>query len=196
MRVRASLAAIAVAAALSAPAAAAADEDCDPEVERALVENAKRGAEDDLVIVRHPDAGIRDPDSIFDFSCVTDMFNYRHSQILFDPGRAVSDILGLLKRQICAVAREAYGGYLGRGLDDSLFGRNIPRLPGLRADREAGNLLDEIPRLSSRPPAPRVPRPSGADLPAPGVTSAGRPAPARPSGADLFRDLIGGGSNE
>ena len=131
------------------PAAAA--DDCDPEVERALVENAKRGAEEDLVVVRHPEAGIRDPDSIFDFSCITDMFDYSHSQIFFDPGRAVSDILGLLQRQICAAAREAYRGYLGRGLDSSLFERALPTLPGLGRIRERGNLLEDERRGQLRP---------------------------------------------
>lgn len=195
MEFRSVLVAGAVAVLLAAPPAAA--EDCDPDVERALVENAKRGAEDDLVVVRHPEAGIRNPDSIFDFSCVTDMFNYRHSQILFDPGRAVSDILGLLRRQICAAAREAYRDYLGGGLDASLLGLGRPRLPGLSLDRERGNLLRDAERERARQGG------RDAELPAPGYRAApparapagerSPPSPARPSGADLFRDAIGGG---
>ena len=189
---------LAVAAVLFALPAAGED-DCDPAVERALVENAKRGAEEDLVIVRHPDAGIRNPDSIFDFSCITDMFDYSHSQIFFDPGSAVSDILGLLKREICAAAREAYRGYLGRGLDSSLFARALPKLPGLGAIRERRNLLEDERRGqvlqtgTGRPPlTDRGVGSRPATLPAERAPVRSR----RPSGAELFRDLIGGGDRE
>ena len=104
---------------------------CAPEVERALIEGARTGVERDVAVLRHPDQGIRDPDSILDFSCLDDLFDFRRFDILFDPGRSMSDLLGLVQRRICAAAREAYRGYLGRPLDAALYTARVPRLPGL-----------------------------------------------------------------
>ena len=133
---RAALLAAALALALwSAPAmaeeGAASDAVCAPEVERALAEGARIGVERDVAVLRHPDQGIRDPDSILDFSCLDDLFDFRRFDILFDPGRGMADLLGLVQRRICAAAREAYRGYVGRHLDTALYTARTPRLPGL-----------------------------------------------------------------
>lgn len=181
-----------VAAALVALPAGA-QEDCDPEVERLLAANAERGAMDDLVIVRHPEHGVRDPESILDFSCIERMFDYRTANILFDPG----DVFDLLRREICSAARDAYGRYVGRSLDLSVFARDLPRLPGLRVLTQGGNLLDEArPDGRGRPESQRevedlpwLRQPSAEprrEAPASGV------APSRPSRRELFRDILGG----
>ena len=179
-------AAIAAAALLALPAAAA--EDCDPEVERALVANAERGAMDDLVIVRHPEHGVRDPESILDFSCIERMFDYRTANILFDPG----DIFALLRREICSAARDAYGRYVGRSLDLLVFARDLPRLPGLRVLTRGGNLLDEPTRPDQRREVEDLPwlrQPEAAPRPEPIAPALG---PAAPSRRELFRDILGG----
>ena len=195
MRVRPGLAAVCAAVLLAAAApAAAGDPECDPEVERALAETAETGAREDFRAVRHAEMGIRDPASIFDLSCVSDMFDYAHSDILFDPGRAITDVLGLLREFFCDTARRTLQGYVGRGIDPLVFGRDLPRLPGLDVGIERGNVLDDA-RDAGRaggnavsPPPPRSPaspsRPPAADRP----NSA---APA--SRSELFRSLIGGG---
>lgn len=193
-------AAVAVLAALAAGPAAA-DEDCDPEVERALVESAETGARDDVRIVRHREMGIRDPESLFDLSCVTRMFDYRHSNILFRPDRAMSEMLGLLNRLICDRAREAFRGFNGRALDATVFARDLPRLPGLDVGVEDGNILDDARRGGERS---RWRNPDG-----PGnVEAAPRPAsrppsPSRPSAApaaprsrpEVLRSILGGEPN-
>ena len=133
---RAVLLAAAMALVLCSPPATADDRTagsaaCAPEVEQALIEGARTGVERDVAVLRHPDQGIRDPDSILDFSCLDDLFDFRRFDILFDPGRSMSDLLGLVQRRICAAAREAYRGYLGRPLDAAFYTARIPRLPGL-----------------------------------------------------------------
>ena len=127
------LAATVLALALLAPPAAAAGGDaaCDPGVRQALAESARAGVERDVAIVRHPEQGIRDPDSILEFSCIEDLFDYRSFDILFDPGR--KDLLGLLQRRVCAVAREAYRRYVGRHPDAAVYTARAARLPGLGA---------------------------------------------------------------
>ena len=107
---------------------------CDPAVAEALARSAEAGVEADLAIIRHPDQGIRNPDSIFDFSCIRDLFDYRAFDVLFDPAGALDDILDLARRRLCAVARDAYRRYLGRALDASVYTVPAHRLPGLDPD--------------------------------------------------------------
>ena len=126
MNRRTALLAAALALALwSAPAAAEdagqVEADCAPEVQQALAGSARAGVERDVTILRHPDQGIRDPDSILDFSCLDDLFDFGRFDILFDPGISMAHLLGLVQRRICALAREAYRSYVGRPLDDALY---------------------------------------------------------------------------
>ena len=165
---------------------AAALEDCDPEVERALVAHAASGAEDDLVIVRHPERGIRDPDSIFDLSCVESLFDYGFANILFDPG----DLLGLLRRRICDAARDAYRRHVGRSLDATLFARDLPRLPGLDVRNRRGNALDDAGNRKT----PGEERQTEMED-APWLGQPGGPAPPGASRRDILRDLLGGGTD-
>ena len=184
-------AAAAVLGACLALPAGAVEDDCDPAVERALVENAETGARDDVRIVRHREMGIRDPASLFDLSCVTRMFDYRHANILYRPDRAMADILGLLQRALCDKAREAFGGFVGRGLDPVVFTRDLPPLPGLDFVTERENPIEDVERerrsqAREAPPGPRREN-------APAVRS---PEP-RPGGGtsrpDVLRSLLGGG---
>ena len=138
-----------VAASAQAPGAgpggqAGADPRCDPQVREALAASAERGVEDDLAIIRHPDQGIRDPDSILDFSCITDLFDYRAFDVFFDPAGALEDILDLARRRICAAARDAYRSYLGRTLDSTIYTVPARRLPGLDVDWRRRNVLDDV----------------------------------------------------
>ena len=124
---------------------AAVEAACDRQVRDALAASAQRGVEGDLAIIRHPGQGIRNPDSILDFSCLTDLFNYRAFDVLFDPGGALEDVLDLARRRICQTARDAYRRYLGRALDTTIYTAPVPRLPGLDIDGRYGNVLDDIP---------------------------------------------------
>ena len=124
-----------------APTPAALEAGCDPGIREALAASAARGVEQDLAVIRNPDQGIRDPDSILDFSCLDDLFNYRAFNVLFDPGRALEEILGLAQRRVCEIARNTYRGYVGRTLDASVYTSRQPRLPGLDTDARNGNIL-------------------------------------------------------
>ena len=117
---------------------------CDPEVQRALAESAEAGVEADLAIIRHPGQGIRNPDSIFDFSCIWDLFDYRAFDLLFDPAGALEDILDLARKRLCAAARDTYRSYLGRALDASVYTVPARRLPGLDIDWQRRNLVDDV----------------------------------------------------
>ena len=144
---------------------------CDPAVAEALARSAEAGVEADLAIIRHPEQGIRNPDSIFDFSCIRDLFDYRAFDVLFNPAGALDDILDLARRRLCAVARDAYRRYLGRALDASVYTVPARRLPGL--DPDWRTLVPE-----TRVPERRNVIDDGAE-------DAGN--------AELFRDVVEGG---
>ena len=124
------------------------DAACDPQVAEALAGSAQAGVEADVAVLRNPEQGIRNPDSILDFSCITDLFDYRFFDIHFDPAGALEQILDLARRRICAAARDAYRSYVGRALDLSVytseFTRPLDRLPGLDVDWERGNVFDDL----------------------------------------------------
>ena len=141
------------------------DPSCDPAVAEALAGSAEAGVEADLAVIRHEEQGIRNPDSILDFSCITDLFDYRSFDIHFDPAGALEHILDLARRRICAAARDAYRRYVGRALDPSVYvseyTRPLDRLPGLDIDWPRRNVFDDI--------------------------------GAGDAGSDLFRGVVGGG---
>ena len=127
-----------------APSGGGAMEDaCDPAVAEALARSAEAGVEADLAIIRHPDQGIRNPDSILDFSCIRDLFDYRAFDVLFDPAGTLDDILDLARRRLCAAARDAYRRYLGRALDASIYTVPARRLPGLDLYWRRRSVLDD-----------------------------------------------------
>lgn len=117
--------------------------DCDPEVEQALVAGAERGIRNDLVTIRDPQQGIRNPDSIFDLSCVENLLDFRSVNIHVDP----TSLLSLLKRKACGVARDAYRRYVGRTLDATVLVQDAPRLPGISYRPVPGTIA---PRGSTR----------------------------------------------
>ena len=160
--------------------------ECAPEVERALIEGAQTGVERDVAVLRHPDQGIRDPDSILDFSCLDDLFDFRRFDILFDPGRSMSDLLGLVQRRICAAAREAYRGYLGRPLDAALYTARIARLPGL----DPTHAFERAARAGSDERDRGVPLDQGAPLDRRVPLEQGVPLDQR---VPLFRSIVGDG---
>ena len=117
---------------------------CDPAVAEALAGSAEAGVEADLAIIRHEKQGIRNPDSILDFSCITDLFDYRAFDVLFDPAGALDDILDLARRRLCSAARDAYRRYLGRTLDASVYTVPSRRLPGLDLDWRRRSVMDDL----------------------------------------------------
>lgn len=119
------------------------DPACAPDVAAALEAEAASGASAEILAIRDPAHGIREPMSILDFSCITDMFNYRLYDIFFDPGAAMEDILGLVNRRICAAARNAYRDAIGRQTTPS-FIRDIRRLPGVRITTDRWRLRQEL----------------------------------------------------
>ena len=129
---------IAVALALmAAPASAqtsggpaSADDGCDPQVEAALLNAASEGVERDLTVIRHPDEGIGEPDSIFDMDCDFFRFPDYDAHVSLP---SLGDLIDALKRRACGLARDAWRRNVGRAFDRTIYGigSDIHRLPGL-----------------------------------------------------------------
>ena len=121
----------------------AGDGACDPEIREGLMESASAGVQGDLAIIRDPDQGIRSPDSILDLSCLEELFDFGGFDVFYDPGASMQDLMGLLERQVCTVARNAYRGYVGRSLDTSALAWDLERLPGVEVDTRRRHFLRE-----------------------------------------------------
>ena len=121
----------------------AGDGACDPEIRQGLMESATAGVQDDLAIIRDADQGIRNPDSILDLSCLEELFDFGGFDLFYDPGASMQDLLGLLERQVCSVARNAYRGYVGRSLDPRVLAWELGRLPGVDVDSRRRNFLQD-----------------------------------------------------
>ena len=117
---------------------------CAPSVREALAESAEFGVAQDLVVIRDPEQGVGTPASIFDLSCLDDLFDYTPFNIHYDPARAMAELLGLAERYVCRRAHDAYRSSLGRRLDARVYTSRIPRLPGLDIDPAPGNILDDV----------------------------------------------------
>ena len=110
---------------------------CDPAVRQALSDEAAAGVERDLVVIRHQDEGIGDPDSLFDLQC--EIFNFPQFDALVSLP-TLQDLLDALKRRACAAAREAWQRNVGRQFNRTVYDveGDIERLPGLEAIPASG----------------------------------------------------------
>ena len=124
----------------------AGDGACDPEIRQGLVESATVGVQEDLAVIRDPDQGIRNPDSILDLSCLEELFDFGGFDVFYTPQDSWLDVLGLLQRRICAVANAAYDNYVGRRLDPSVMLGDLDRLPGVEVDRHQRPFLAPAPQ--------------------------------------------------
>ncbi len=122
--------------ALPAVAQSAGSADCDPAVARALEDSAVRGVERDQVVIRHPEEGIGDPDSIFDLSC--DLLNFPTWDALVRLP-TLPDLFG----ELCDAAKKVWREKVTRPFDRAIYG----------LDRE----LDVLPGLNIRPKTRRLP---------------------------------------
>ena len=138
---------VTVSAGLSAARAQDAREGaCDPEIRQGLMDSATVGVQEDLAIIRDPDQGIRRPDSILDLSCLEDLFDFGGFDVFYDPGASMQDLMGLLRRQVCAVAENAYEKYVGRTLDTRAMAWELERVPGVDVDRHRRSFLAPAPQ--------------------------------------------------
>ncbi len=121
---------------------APADDGCDPRVRAALQDSAVAGVERDIKVIRDPEEGIGDPDSLFDLSC--DLFDFPSWDTLVRLP-TLPDVLDVL----CNEAKEAWRREVLRPFDRSIYA----------IDRE----LDVLPGLDVRPARTR--RPGGQERP-------------------------------
>ena len=143
--------------------AAPAEDGCDPRVRTALEDSAVAGVERDIKVIRDPEEGIGDPDSLFDLSC--DLFDFPSWDTLVSLP-TLPDLMDLL----CDAAKDVWRREVLRPFDRSIYA----------SDRE----LDVLPGLGVRPTRRQRPVERG-----PAGDPGGRPS-GRP--ADVLRGIVGG----
>ncbi len=105
---------------------APADEACDPRVQSALEDSAVAGVERDIVIIRDPEEGIGDPESLFDLSC--DLFDFPSWDTLVRLP-TLPDLMDVL----CDAAKDVWKREVLKPFDRSIYAldRELDVLPGL-----------------------------------------------------------------
>ncbi|MCY3669469.1 MAG: hypothetical protein OXH14_00100 [Alphaproteobacteria bacterium] len=105
---------------------APADDGCDPRVQSALEDSAVAGVERDIRIIRDPEEGIGDPDSLFDLSC--DLFDFPSWDTLVSLP-TLPDLMDIL----CDAAKDVWRREVLRPFDRSIYAldRKLDVLPGL-----------------------------------------------------------------
>lgn len=99
---------------------------CDPRVQSALEDSAVAGVERDIRIIRDPEEGIGDPESLFDLSC--DLFDFPSWDALVRLP-TLPDLMDIL----CDAAKDVWRREVLRPFDRSIYAldRELDVLPGL-----------------------------------------------------------------
>ncbi len=113
-------------------------QDCNPQYYEAMQQAAVRGSHRQVAVIRNNKTGIRQPESLMDFSCLDKLFNMPNINILFDPTSILDGILGAIQKEVCERVTQAYAENIGRPLDKLIYSRKLPKLPGLDVTTGSG----------------------------------------------------------
>ena len=107
-----------------------ADDACPRHVRDALTSWGQDGVHRAASVIRSEDAGIAKPRSVFDFSCITDLFEFPGLFFFFDPSSIVDAVLGGMRDFVCEVGEQLYAQALGEPMRRLVFWDEAPRVPG------------------------------------------------------------------
>ena len=107
------------------------DEACPRHVRDALTSWGQDGVHRAASVIRSEDAGIGKPTSVFDFSCITDLFEFDGLFFFFDPSTIVDAVLGAMRDFVCEVGEQLYAQAIGKPMRQLVFWDEAPQVPGL-----------------------------------------------------------------
>ena len=107
------------------------DEACPRHVRDALASWGQDGVHRAASVIRSEDAGVAKPKSVFDLSCITDLFEFPGLFFFFDPSAIVDTVLGAMRNFVCEVGEQLYAQALGEPVRQLVFWDEAPQVPGL-----------------------------------------------------------------
>ena len=117
--------------ALSGTAAANGGEACSPEVQAGLRSWGQDGVHRAAAVIRDEEVGVSRPDSVFDFSCLSDLFRLPGIYVFGDPSAIIGSILRGLEDLVCDSAEALVATSLNRPIREMAFWEDAPYVPGV-----------------------------------------------------------------
>lgn len=115
----------------AATAGAQPDAACPRHVRDALTSWGQDGVHRAASVIRSEDVGIAKPRSVFDYSCITDLFEFPGLFFFFDPSAILDSVLGAMRDFVCEVGEQLYAQAIGEPMRQLVFWDEAPRVPGL-----------------------------------------------------------------
>ena len=123
---------------------------CPREVRDAMTSWGQDGVNRAASVIRSEEMGIAKPESVFDFSCLTDLFQVPNLYF-FHGGSLVDGLIGGLHDFVCEFGQSLFEEHLGRPLGQLAFWDEAPRVPGLEIGVRWGARDQESLSVSVRP---------------------------------------------
>ena len=115
-------------------AGAAPDAGCPAEVREALTSWGEDGVHRQVAVIRAEATGISQPESVFDFSCLDDLFRFPGLYVMFDPSAVINAILRAMQDFVCESGEALYDQHVDQPLEEMVFWDEFPYVPGVDVD--------------------------------------------------------------
>lgn len=120
--------------AFAAPAFGDPTDGCPAEVREAMTSWGRDGVHRAAAVIRSEETGIGEPESVFDFSCLTDLFRFPGLNVFIDPGAVINAILRAMQDFVCQSGRRLYREEVDQPIQEMVFWDEVPYVPGVDVD--------------------------------------------------------------
>ena len=104
---------------------------CPPEVREALTSWGQDGVHRAAAVVRSEETGIGKPESVFDFSCLSDLFRAPGLDVFVDPAAFINAMLRAVQDFVCEVGEGLYREKVDQPIQEMVFWDESPYVPGV-----------------------------------------------------------------
>ena len=110
------------------------DAGCPPEVREAMTSWGRDGVHRQVAVIRTEATGISEPESVFDFSCLDDLFRFPGLYVMFDPSAVINAVLRAVQDFVCETGERLYDQHVDQPIQDMVFWDEFPYVPGVDVD--------------------------------------------------------------
>ena len=104
---------------------------CPTEVRQAMTSWGRDGVHRAAAVIRSEATGIGEPESVFDFSCLTDLFRFPGLHVFIDPTAVINAILRAIQNFVCDVGDRLFRENIDRPIQEMVFWDDLPYVPGV-----------------------------------------------------------------
>ena len=106
-------------------------EACSTEVQDGLKSWGQDGVHRAAAVIRDEEVGVSRPDSVFDFSCLSNLFRFPGIYVFGDPSAIINGILRGLQDLVCETAEQLVAESINRPIREMAFWEDLPFVPGV-----------------------------------------------------------------